>query len=113
MCLAECCQPVTLNPFQPKSDQIIKKSKRKQGKKMVPSTWPGTMTSLGSHYVLLHLRTKSEDNFLMKGFNNWKKDREKFSSHADSGTHKKALLKIQTDVEPRRNTFLPTQTTSS
>ena len=31
----------------------------------------------------------------MKGFNNWKKGREKFSSHADSGTHKEALLKIQ------------------
>ena len=37
---------------------------------------------------------KSEDTFLVSGFDNWKKAHEIFVQHEISNTHKEALLKI-------------------
>lgn len=43
----------------------------------------------------MHFATKGEDTFVVSGFDNWKKAHERFVKHADSGTHKEALLKIE------------------
>ena len=46
--------------------------------------------ALADKHKLLNIDTKKERNFIEAGFSNWKKAIEKFRSHADSVTHKKA-----------------------
>ena len=46
--------------------------------------------ALADKHKLLNIDKKKERNFIETGFSNWKKAMEKFRSHADSVTHKKA-----------------------
>ena len=43
---------------------------------------------------VLCFATRGEDNFVTSGYNNWKKARERFLKHEQSGLHKEAILKI-------------------
>ena len=43
----------------------------------------------------LGLSKKGDDAFTLVGFDNWKKARERFNTHALSDTHKEAVLKIE------------------
>ena len=38
---------------------------------------------------------KGDDAFIIAGFDNWKKARERFNTHSLSDTHKEAVLKIE------------------
>ena len=44
---------------------------------------------------VLYFATRGEDNFVTSGYNNWKKARERFLKHEQSGLHKEAILKIE------------------
>ena len=85
----------------------------------------GTLCILGSHSVpqstkhfvrrychshgVMQFATKSEDGFMVSGFDNWKKAHERFVKHADSGTHKEALLKIELMKQDGINSSLSKQ----
>lgn len=110
-CESDCCAG-GLTPFQPTDTATLKKL-RKMGDRYCCfspswySTYPWltvcvirdkafcTVCRYCSEKNLLELSKKGEDAFILVGFNNWKKARERFDTHSLSDTHKEVALKIE------------------
>ena len=111
-CTSDCCAG-GLTPFQPTDPATLEKLRKKQGDRYCcfSSSWYSTFPWLTvcvtrgkafcvvcrycSEKNLLGLSKKGDDAFTLVGFDNWKKARERFNTHALSDTHKEAVLKIE------------------
>lgn len=112
LCSSDCCAG-GLTPFQPTEAATLEKLRKKQCDRYryFSSSWYSTYPWLTvcetrgkvfctiCHYCsekrLLGLAKKGDDAFILSGFNNWKKAREKFDTHAKSDLHKEAVLKVE------------------
>ena len=119
-CTSECCQDSSsvLRPsFQQKSPSILSKTRKLQGNKwrqfspewFESYTWLVLCTTTLKAYChyckycatqgLLFDKTV-DSAFVSVGFDNWKKAHERFKQHAQSISHREAMMKIDSMKRP-------------
>ena len=115
-CESECCQD-SLDIFQVRDSTILKKTRRDQGQRSRQfccdwyTAFPWLVlcvTHLKAFCAYCRYAAKrglltdklSDNAFISNGFNNWKKALERFEQHAQSSSHKEALLKIELLEQP-------------
>ena len=113
--MSECCSDLS-EPYQPNTDCLATKKKQGKQSRSFCSSWfkdhrwlsfcvshskvfcfyCRTATSRG----WLTFSTKAENTFTARGFNNWKKAKQKFREHEQSLAHREAMLKYSATQQP-------------
>jgi len=120
-CTAECCETIDA-PHQPFDRTVIEKTRqqRQVGNKTETRTlntkwykdfpWIHLCVSRAKVFCCycmkcyrrgaLHFTKKYENAFILDGFSNWKKARERFERHEKSESHKESVLKLVSMQSP-------------
>lgn len=115
-CSSECCADELSEPYHPRIDFAL--TKRKQGKQsrsfcsswFKNYKWLSFCTSRQKAFCfycrsamskgLLAWSKKADGAFITKGFDNWKKAKERFQAHEQSQAHQEACFKCRAIKEP-------------
>ena len=117
-CNEMCCAPELTEPYQPTINYLTA-TRKVQGAQnrsfrkewFADHTWLTFCVSENKAFCfycrfaasrdLLRFSSKSEDAFAARGFDNWKKAKEKFGNHERSQSHGEAVLKYRALQRPR------------
>uniref|UniRef100_A0A1X7UPW5 Uncharacterized protein n=1 Tax=Amphimedon queenslandica TaxID=400682 RepID=A0A1X7UPW5_AMPQE len=125
VCDNECCEPGCNNPYFPTSStRILKKLRRNRH---FQKHWSHNhlwityclsrnkvfcftcCSAASKKLVLSHTSGKSFSAFVVHGFDNWKKAKERFRHHEVSQLHKEAVMKLSAAAQPSIDTQLSMQ----
>ena len=127
VCNNECCDSERDKPYLPTSTEILKKSK---GNRHFQRYWSHdhpwityyisrnkvfcfTCCSAASKKLISsHTSGKSFLAFVVHGFDNWKKTKERFRHHEQSQLHKESVTKLSAAAQPSIDTQLSKQLSS-
>ena len=116
LCTAECCRTL-VTPYQPCDKAVIESTRQQVGKKSETRTgwykdfkWLHvcvTQKKVFCFYCLdcyqkgaLNFTKKYDTAFILGGFCNWKKARERFERHEKSESHREAVVKLRSMQGP-------------
>ena len=117
LCIGGCCGSELSEPYQPNMDYskatmkvYSSQSRAFRREWFVDHTWLTFCTSQNKVFCfycrytasrnLLGFSKKSEDAFTTRGFDNWKKAKQKFGEHEKSQSHREAVMKYEAVQRP-------------